>query len=90
LTIACGDSEADSGNWKGATAAILTTRLFNYVRHHHKNLSKDNIKQYLELILHPSFSVDQKFLMVKQTVSCGSNFATILAGDPRFLKYMMS
>lgn len=90
LTIACGDSEADSGNWKGATAAILTTRLFNYVRHHNKSLSKDNIKQYLELILHPSFSVDQKFLMVKQTVSCGSNFATILAGDPRFLKYMMS
>ena len=90
LTIVCGDSESDSGNWKGATAAILTTRLFNYVRHHNKKLSKDNIKQYLELILHPSFSVDQKFLMVKQTVSCGSNFATILAGDPRFLKYMMS
>jgi len=89
LTIACGDSENDSENWRAATAAILTTRLFNYVRHHSKELSKDNIKQYLELVLHPSFSVDQKFLMVKQTISCGNQFASILAGDPRFLKYMM-
>lgn len=90
LTMACGDSENDSENWRAATAAILTTRLFNYVRHHSKELSKDNIKQYLELVLHPSFSVDQKFLMVKQTISCGNQFASILAGDPRFLKYMMS
>ena len=89
LTMACGDSENDSENWRAATAAILTTRLFNYVRHHSKELSKDNIKQYLELVLHPSFSVDQKFLMVKQTISCGNQFASILAGDPRFLKYMM-
>jgi len=89
LTMACGDSENDSENWRAATAAILTTRLFNYVRHHSKGLSKDNIKQYLELVLHPSFSVDQKFLMVKQTISCGNQFASILAGDPRFLKYMM-
>jgi len=89
LTMVCGDSENDSENWRAATAAILTTRLFNYVRHHSKELSKDNIKQYLELVLHPSFSVDQKFLMVKQTISCGNQFASILAGDPRFLKYMM-
>ena len=53
-------------------------------------MSKDNIKQYLELILHPSFSVDQKFLMVKQTMSAGNNFAQILAGDPRMIKYLTS
>jgi hypothetical protein len=88
LTAACGDSEADSINWKGATAAILCTRMFNYARHHGKNMSKDNIKQYLELVLHPSFSVDQKFLMVKQTMSAGNNFAQILAGDPRMIKYL--
>lgn len=90
LTAACGDSEADSINWKGATAAILCTRMFNYARHHGKGMSKDNIKQYLELILHPSFSVDQKFLMVKQTMSAGNNFAQILAGDPRMIKYLTS
>jgi len=88
LTAACGDSEEDSVNWKGATAAILCTRMFNYARHHGKGMSKDNIKQYLELILHPSFSVDQKFLMVKQTMSAGNNFAQILAGDPRMIKYL--
>jgi len=88
LTAACGDSEEDSINWKGATAAILCTRMFNYARHHGKGMSKDNIKQYLELILHPSFSVDQKFLMVKQTMSAGNNFAQILAGDPRMIKYL--
>lgn len=90
LTAACGDSEEDSINWKGATAAILCTRMFNYARHHGKGMSKDNIKQYLELILHPSFSVDQKFLMVKQTMSAGNNFAQILAGDPRMIKYLTS
>lgn len=88
LTAACGDSEEDSINWKGATAAILCTRMFNYARHHGKGMSKDNIKQYLELVLHPSFSVDQKFLMVKQTMSAGNNFAQILAGDPRMIKYL--
>jgi len=88
LTASCGDSEEDSINWKGATAAILCTRMFNYARHHGKGMSKDNIKQYLELILHPSFSVDQKFLMVKQTMSAGNNFAQILAGDPRMIKYL--
>lgn len=88
LTSACGDSEEDSINWKGATAAILCTRMFNYARHHGKGMSKDNIKQYLELVLHPSFSVDQKFLMVKQTMSAGNNFAQILAGDPRMIKYL--
>ena len=64
--------------------------MFNYARHHGKGMSKDNIKQYLELILHPSFSVDQKFLMVKQTMSAGNNFAQILAGDPRMIKYLTS
>jgi hypothetical protein len=88
LTGACGDSEQDSTNWKGATAAILCTRMYNYIRFNAKGLSKDNIKQYLELVLHPSFSVDQKFLMVKQTISCGNNFTGLLASDPRFIKYM--
>lgn len=88
LTECCGDSEKDSSNWKSATAAILTTRMYNYMRYHSKNLTKAHIKQYLELLLHPSFSVDQKFLMVKQTVSLGNQFAQTLAGDPRFIKYM--
>lgn len=88
LTQCCGDSEKDSANWKGATAAILTTRMYNYMKYNQKNVTKDNIRQYLELILHPSFSVDQKFLMVKQTIGCGNQFASILAGDPRFIKFM--
>lgn len=92
LTEACGNSEEDSANWKGATAAILTTRMYNYMRYNanSKNISKDNIRQYLELLLHPSFSVDQKFLMVKQTISLGNQFATILGSDPRFITYMIS
>lgn len=90
LTGCCGDCEKDSESWKGATAAILTTRLYNYVRYNSKNMSKDNIKQYLELLLHTSFSVDQKYLMVKNTVSLGNTFAQVLAGDPRFLQYMRS
>lgn len=88
LTECCGDSEKDPGNWKSATAAILTTRLYNYMRFNQKNVTKDNIKQYLELLLQPSFSIDQKYLMVKQTVSCSNTFSQILAGDPRFIKFM--
>lgn len=88
LTESCGDYEKDPSNFKSATAAILTTRLYNYVKFNQKTMSKDNIKQYLELLLHSSFSIDQKYIMVKQTVSCGNNFAAILAGDPRFIKYM--
>ena len=88
LTECCGNSEEDPTNWKSATAAILTTRLYNYVRHYNKEMSKDNIRQYLEILLHPSFSVDQKFLLVNRTISLGNQFANILGGDPRFLKYM--
>jgi len=90
LTACCGDSEKDSKNWKSATAAILTTRLYNYMRHHHADIKKDNIRQYAELMLHHSFGVDQKFLLVKQTVGLGNQFASILAGDPRFIAYMVS
>jgi MoxR-like ATPase len=89
LTECCGDTEKDPTNWKSATAAILTTRLYNYVRHYHKEMSKDNIKQYLEILLHPSFSVDQKYLLVRNTVTVGNQFAAILGSDPRFLKYML-
>jgi hypothetical protein len=88
LTACCGDSEKDSSNWKSATSAILTTRMYNYMRYNHSDIKKDNIKQYLELILHGSFSVDQKYLMVKQTVSISNQFSMILAGDPRFLNFM--
>jgi len=90
LTACCGDSEKDSANWKSATAAILTTRLYNYMRHHHADIKKDNIRQYAELMLHSSFGVDQKFLLVKQTVGLGNQFASILAGDPRFISYMIN
>lgn len=89
LTQCCGDSEKDSSNWKAATAAILTTRMYNYMRFNQKTVSKDNIKQYLALILHPSFSVDQKYLMVKQTVGINNTFSQLLAGNPEFIKYMV-
>ena len=88
LTAACGDYEKDPNNWKGATAAILATRLYNYMRFNHKNITKDQIKQYLEILIHSSFTVDQKFLMVKQTVTLSNEFARTLAGDPRFIAYM--
>lgn len=88
LTECCGDSEKDGNNWKNATAAILTTRMYNYMRYNQKDITKDNIKQYLELLLHPSFSVDQKYLMCKQVVGLGNQFATVIAGDPRFIKYI--
>jgi len=88
LTLCCGDFEKDANNWKGATSAILCTRLYNYMRHYSGKLTKDNVKQYLELILHGSFSVDQKFLMVRQTIGSNNNLTPILASDPRFIKYM--
>ena len=88
LTLACGDSVKDPNNWKAATAAILTTRLFNYVKHNSKQFTKDKIKQFADIIDHTSFSVDQKFLMVNRTINCSNQFAAILAGDPRFLKAM--
>lgn len=88
LTACCGDSEKDSTNWKSATAAILTTRMYNYMRYNQASITKDNIRQYLELVLHPSFSVDQKYLMVKQTISISNTFAMVTSGDPRFLKFM--
>jgi hypothetical protein len=89
LTQACGDSEKDPTNWKAATAAILTTRLYNYAIYHAKELKKEHKKQYSELMLHPSFSVDQKFLMVKNIMKLNDNqFSMIVAGDPRFMSYM--
>lgn len=88
LTQCCGDSEKDSTNWKAATAAILTTRMYNYIRFNQKNITKDQIRQYLELLLHPSFSIDQKYLMVKQTAGLSNTFTQILTGDVRFIKYM--
>lgn len=88
LTQACGDQENDADNWKSGTAGILTTRLYNYVIANQKDMKKEDIKQYSELMLHNSFSVDQKFLLVRQVIGCGNKFSAILAGDPRFLRYM--
>lgn len=88
LTAACGDQENDSANWKSGTAGILTTRLYNYVIANQKDMDKKDIKQYSELMLHNSFSVDQKFLLVRQVIGCGNRFSAILTGDPRFIKYM--
>ena len=88
LTSCCGDSEKDPDNWKSATAAILTTRLYNYMRFNHDKIKKANIQQYLGLLLHTSFGLDQKYLMVKQTVGLSNQFAQLLAGDPKFIKYM--
>ena len=88
LTECCGDSEKDPDNWKSATAAILSTRLCNYAKFNSKEFKKNNIKQYAELMLTPSFSIDQKFLMVKNIVNINNQFVTITAGDPRFLKYL--
>jgi MoxR-like ATPase len=88
LTACCGDSEKDPENWKSATAAILTTRLYNYMRYNHDKIKKANIQQYLGLLLHTSFGLDQKYLMVKQTVGLSNQFSQLLAGDPAFIKYM--
>lgn len=88
LTVVCGDCEKDPSGFKGATSAILATRMYTYMRFNASSMKKDDIKKYLELILHTSFGVDNKFMMVKQTISCGPQFAQLLAGDPRFIKYM--
>jgi len=88
LTECCGNSEVNSSEWKGATAAILCTRMYNYVKHYHKDLKKEDIKRYGELVLHTSFGIDQKYLMVKQVIGLGNQYAQVLAGDPRFIKYM--
>lgn len=88
LTAACGDAEKDPSNFKGATSAILCTRMYNYIKYNAKDLKKDEIKRYLDLILHTSFTVDAKFMMVKQTITCGNQFAQLLAGDSRFIKYI--
>jgi hypothetical protein len=88
LTACCGDSEKDPQNHKGATSAILTTRMYNYIRHNSAKLSKDNIRQFGEIVLHPGFTVDQKFLMVKQTIMSNNKIGPILIGDPRFTKYL--
>lgn len=90
LTEACGDFEKDPDNFKAATAAILTTRMYNYVIHNNKNFNKDRIKHYLELVLHPSFTIDQKFMLVRKTMNCGNQFAAILGGDVRCAKYLVS
>ena len=42
----------------------------------------------ITVILHGAFSVDQKFLMVRQTIGANNNLTSILASDPRFIKYM--
>lgn len=88
LTIACGDCEKDPTNWRAATAAILTTRLYNYIKYNYKTMSKDNVKQYLEVMLHPSFSNDQKYLLVKNSIGVSNTISMVIAGDPRTIKYM--
>jgi len=90
LTKCCGDYEKDQVTFKTATSAILTTRMYNYARFHNKDFSKDEIKKYLELTLHSSFTPDQKFMMVKNTVGLSNQFASICGSDPRFIKHMAS
>ncbi len=90
LTGCCGDYEKDAQNFKTATSAILTTRLYNYARFYNKDFSKDEIKKYLELALHSSFTPDQKFMLVKNTVGLNNQFASICGSDPRFIQHIMS
>lgn len=88
LTKLCGDSEKDSKKWNSATSAILTVRMYNYMIYNQKTIEKKHIDQYLELILHSSFSVDQKYLMVIKTIGISPEYASILAGDSRFLDHL--
>jgi MoxR-like ATPase len=88
LTKICGDVDKDSKKWNSATSAILTVRMYNYMIYNHKTTTKEQINQYLELILHSSFSLDQKYLMVIKTIGISSEHASILAGDPRFLEHL--
>lgn len=88
LTKCCGDYEKDPNNFKTPTAAILTTRIYNYMRFNHNKVAKAEIKKFLEILLHSSFTPDQKMIMVKQTISLNNQFQTICAGDPRFIKHI--
>lgn len=88
LTIACGDSVKDPKNWKSGTASILSTRLYNYVLYNCEDLSKDNIRQFGALLTHGSFSIDQQFFMVRQTVKVDSRIAKICCTNPIFIKVM--
>lgn len=88
LTSCCGDFEKDSQNFKMATSAILTTRMYNYMIFNHKNTTKDEIRRFLELMLHTSFTNDQKYLLVYKTINLSNTFSQIVSGDPRTIKYI--
>ena len=90
LTKACGDYIGNPVDFKNATAAILTVRMYNYARHNKSKMTKDKIKHYLSLLLHTSFSEDQKYQLVKNTITINNNFGSVLASSPEFLKYMTS
>lgn len=90
LTSVCGNYEKDPENFVQATSAILSTRMYNYAILNQKDFKKDHIRKFADLINHTSFTTDQKYFMVKQTVKCGNNFTSILASDPRFTAHMIS
>ena len=86
LTIACGDY--NSPNWNSAIAAILATRMVNFTKHYEKDFDKGMIEKYKNLILHESFGVDQKYLMVSRAMSLSNKFTNILMSDVDIVKYL--
>lgn len=92
LTNASGNYEADPENFKGAVAAIMCTRLINYMKNlaRNKELKDDNVRRYGELITHTAFTTDHKFLMGKSVMSLSNKVASIIGGNAELTKYIIS
>ena len=88
LTLACGDYE--SPNWNSAIAAILATRMINFAKYYEKDFSKEDVIKYKNLILHNSFGVDQKFLIVSKAMALPNKFVNVLTSDMEIVKYITS
>lgn len=87
LTEVCG-VEGNKG-WNDATAMILAIRSYNYVRFAAKNLTDENIKQYLELVLHTSFGNDQKYVMITNVLDSIGESHSIFFDDNRISDIIM-
>lgn len=88
LTDVCG-VEGKNG-WKHALSAILAIRGYNYVKFNGSKLSKDECKQYLEMVMHSCFSNDHKYVMVTNVLEALGDNHSILFEDDRIAKFILN
>jgi hypothetical protein len=85
LTEVCGIETENKGKhkWNHATAAVLSTRMYNYMKFNAKNLTEADCRQYINLALHTSFGNDHKYVMTLNVLSDIGDLSSVFFEDER-------